>query len=283
MQESTELQDALARPADVRSLRLDGKGMTRLPPEIGRLRDLTTLSVARNRLAGLPTEIGRLTRLEVLDASRNRLVRLPEELGHLPRLRVLDLSVNQLPAIPDLGGLTALAELELGPNPPLVRPPHWLWSLSGLTRLGLFRMPLARIPDDGLARLRNLVSLDIGEPGALLEHDRPIPEAVWTLTNLETLSIFGSSQSTLPPALGNLTALRDLSIVETRLATIPPEIAALTRLESLSLDANRIRHLPDAIAALPHLKTLSLTGNPLAPGELSRLHSLLPRTQIDSD
>src|SRR5205823_4721676 len=132
---------------------------------------------------------------------------------------------------PPLDHLRALTSLELGPNPPLRRPPDWLWRMTWLTRLSLFRFPLASIPHD-LSRLHKLTWLEIGEPGDLLEHDRSVPTALFSLDKLEMLSIFGSSMTALPPEIARLAALRELSLIETRLTSLPSAIGSLSKLET---------------------------------------------------
>jgi len=279
--EASDLQAALKAPAGVTALVLERKGLKRLPPEIGALRALEVLRLDGNLLQDLPPEIAKLGALRVLSLKRNRLVRLPA-LDRLAKLETLDLSVNQLRALPALDALPALHALELGPNPPLRRPPEFLWRMTRLTRLGLFRFPLGTIPPE-LARLASLTSLEIGEPGELLEHDRPIPPAVFALARLEQLSIFGSSDARLSPDIAKLTSLRDLSLIATRIESLPQEIGALTKLESLTLDDNRLESLPLAsLASLPALRALSLTGNPLRPAALAELRAALPRVAIES-
>lgn len=281
--EENSLESALARPREVRVLRLDGGTRTFLPAAIGTLTGLEELHASGNRLTALPPEIGKLSKLRVLDVRRNRLTRLPDELAKLKALEVLRASVNQIRLMPDLGGLMGLRELDLGPNPPIVRPPEWIWNLTGLRRLNLFRVPLGRYPSKAFAKLQQLEHLEIGEPGDLLEHDRPIPESVWSLPSLQTLSIFGATSPTISPSIGGLKSLRALSIVETRVTALPAELAKLRRLEDLTLDDNRLKSLPDLSPLAPTLKKLSVTGNALSATAIATLRAALPTTEIDAD
>lgn len=281
--EETSLESALARPREVRVLRIEGGARTFLPPAIGTLSALEELHASGNRLTGLPPEIGKLTKLRVLDVRRNRLTRLPDELARLKSLEVLRASVNQIRVMPELGALSGLKELDLGPNPPIVRPPEWIWGLTGLRTLNLFRVPLARYPATAFAKLKALEHLEIGEPGDLLEHDRPIPESLWTLPALKSLSIFGASSTAIPPAIAGLKSLRSLSIVETRVTSLPKELAILTNLKELTLDDNRLKSLPDLSALAGTLKKLSVTGNALSADAVATLRASLPTTEIETD
>jgi Leucine-rich repeat (LRR) protein len=140
---------------------------------------------------------------------------------------------------------------------------------------------MASIPGD-LAALARLESLEIGEPGDLLAHDRPIPPAVWRLPRLRTLSVFGSSATSLPDALGDLADLTELSLVETRIAALPASIGRLRKLSRLVLDDNRLARLPvEALAGLP-LEHVSLSGNDLPEAEIRRLREALPAARVET-
>ncbi|MEH1815805.1 MAG: leucine-rich repeat domain-containing protein [Nostoc sp.] len=93
----------------VTTLKLFGKDLTKLPPEIGQLTNLQTLSLYNNELSSLPPEIGQLTNLQTLNLYNNELSSLPPEFGQLTNLQTLNLSRNQLSSLPpEFGQLTNL-------------------------------------------------------------------------------------------------------------------------------------------------------------------------------
>ena len=108
-------------------LKLGGKGLTVLPPEIGQLYQLQELNLQGNQLTALPPEIGQLTQLRTLDLHNNQLTALPPEFGQLAQLQALDLDGNQLTALPpEFGQLTQLKRLFLHGNETLGIPPEIL-------------------------------------------------------------------------------------------------------------------------------------------------------------
>jgi hypothetical protein len=87
-------------------LKLTGRGLTALPPEVSQLTNLRTLDLAGNHLTSLPPEIGQLADLQTLLLRNNHLTALPPEIGQLAGLQTLDVSFNRLTTLPPaLGSL----------------------------------------------------------------------------------------------------------------------------------------------------------------------------------
>lgn len=75
------------RPTRMRELRLNGQGLTALPPEVFDHADtLELLDVSGNALSALPPDLHRLKRLRILFASNNRFTELPAALGECAAL-----------------------------------------------------------------------------------------------------------------------------------------------------------------------------------------------------
>lgn len=141
---------------------------------------------------------------------------------------------------------------------------------NGSTELDLSSMGLMELPE-AIASLTQLQSLDLSR-NQLTE----LPEAIASLTQLETLNLSDNQLTELPEAIGGLTQLQDLDLRENQLMVLPQEIGSLTNLQSLQLDINQLVTLPTSIGNLQNLEVLSITGNkirelPNSIGQLKRL------------
>ena len=104
-----------------------------------------------------------------------------------------------------------------------------------------------------------------------------IPETIFRLTNLNTLSIVNNQLITLPDSICALTNLRTLNLVWNRLTTLPNSLSLLTNLQTLCLGWNQLTTLPDSISNLTNLQELDLSVNRLTT--LSPCLGNLPRFQ----
>ncbi len=77
-------------------LKLEGQGLTRLPPDITKLTKLNELSLKNNNLATFPTEILSMPTLITLDLSNNQISYIPSEIANLKNLQSLKLTGNNL-------------------------------------------------------------------------------------------------------------------------------------------------------------------------------------------
>ena len=261
-------------------LDLSGRGITKLPPEIGQLTNLTTLSLERNQLSSLPAEIGQLTNLRELYLgnrnewrSGNNLSYLPVSICHFNNLTILELSYNQLTTLPaEIGQLTNLIRLSLSGNR-LSSLPAEIGQLINLTTLSLEGNELSSLPTE-IGQLTNLIRLFLG--GNQLS---TLPAEIGQLTNLTSLSLGslgGNELSTLPAEIGQLTNLMTLNLDRNYLSSLPAEIGQLTNLTELLLYDNNLSSLPAEIGQLTNLTTLSLEWNELSsfPAEFRQLTNL---------
>ncbi|MBE7471878.1 MAG: hypothetical protein DPW09_04190 [Anaerolineae bacterium] len=115
-EELLQLIEQAARD-EVTELDLRGRGVTKLPREIGQLSKLESLNLSFNRIASLPPEIGQLFRLIRLDLSLNWLTRLPNEISQLSNLKIFYSNGNRLTALPpEIKQLSKLEILDLRNN-----------------------------------------------------------------------------------------------------------------------------------------------------------------------
>ena len=96
-----------------------------------------------------------------------------------------------------------------------------------------------------------------------------LPESLWKLTHLKSLTISYTKLTTLPPSLGQLTQLTELDLSNNQLTTLPDSLGQLTQLTSLSLSSNQLTTLPDSLGQLSNLEQLFLGsgnehGNPIS-------------------
>jgi len=93
---------------------------------------------------------------------------------------------------------------------------------------------------------------------------------------------YGNKLDSFPAEVCELTYLNQLRMPKHGFDSVPDSIGNLKELKFLDLSGNAIERFPDSIGNLTNLKTLKIKENPLAPGELERLKSLLPDCKIKS-
>lgn len=149
---------------------------------------------------------------------------VPPEVSALTNLQQLVLNENKLTALPNLG-----AKLEV------------LWVAGN--RITGWPASLAGCP---------LRDLDAGRNG-LTE----VPNVVWELG-----------------------ALKTLSLRQNQLTSLPRDISRLTALEVLDVSKNRLTSMPVELSLCKRLKVLDMSGNPVTPAEQARLKAALPGVDI---
>ena len=103
-----------------------------------------------------------------------------------------------------------------------------------------------------------------------------LPKALFELTSLKVLCIFGQHISELPPEIGQLTELESLHLAKTEITELPKEIGALQNLRFLTLSKNPLSALPAEIGRLEQLEQLNLIDNEIEelPPEIGHLSNL---------
>jgi Leucine-rich repeat (LRR) protein len=128
---------------------------------------------------------------------------------------------------------------------------------EGATELDLSGMELTDLPE-AIASLTQLQSLDLSD-NQLTE----LPEAIASLTQLQSLNLSRNQLAELPEVIASLTQLQTLNLWGNQLTALPEAIASLTQLQTLDLSNNQLTELPEAIASLTQLQTLDLSNNQL--------------------
>jgi internalin A len=280
----------------VTKLDLSGKGLKKLPAEIGQLTNLRSLYLEKNQLSSLPREFGQITNLQMLYLGINQLSCLPAEFGQLINLKLLYLDQNQLSSLPrEIGQLTNLQSLHLHNNQ-LSSLPKEIGQLTNLQSLHLHNNQLSSLPKE-IGQLTNLQSLYLNnnqlgslppEFGQLSKLQslylfnnqlRSLPPEFGQLSKLQSLYFYNNQLSSLPSEFGQLTNLRLLHLYNNKLSSLPPEFGQLTQLQSLYLSSNQLSSLPPEFEQLRNLQSLYLYNNelnslPLTIRQLANLKKL---------
>lgn len=174
-----EVQALTQTNPSLHELRLDGRNINTLPPEISTFTSLETLSITNNHLTTLPSAIGQLYELKELHLAHNELQTLPADIAQLEQLQLLDLSDNDLVELPpEIGRLTDLRVLKLNNNCNLTALPIQLAFLTNLEHLSLqgTRLTLYDIPQP-LRESAKLTILYDANPYACPPQQEPNPVA----------------------------------------------------------------------------------------------------------
>ncbi|CAA7622957.1 hypothetical protein MTBLM5_50168 [Magnetospirillum sp. LM-5] len=180
---------------EVRRLKLNGRGLTRLPDDIDRLTGLVTLDVDDNPLTTLPPGLSRLKQLRTLYAAKVPLVDLPAEL-HRSGLALLSLSAATPQILSVLRQLTSL---------------NHLW-VNGANTADAAAM-IEAVPDLEVIDLWGEALTEI--PAALRRHD------------LHGLTLQHSGVSDLPDWIGDFPNLINVTLTGNRITRLPKGLARL--------------------------------------------------------
>lgn len=124
-----------------------------------------------------------------------------------------------------------------------------------------------------LSKNNNLIKLKLS---FIHSNITKIPEAIFTLDNLEVLHVSNLETTEIQTAIGNLKNLKMLTVIQTQITTVPESISELTSLETLELEINHITHLPSSIGDMRSLRCINLMDNELTelPDSMSQLSNL---------
>lgn len=122
--------------------------------------------------------------------------------------------------------------------------------------------------------LTNLVSLSLARNGLMI-----VPSAVGRLLSLRSLDISGNALTALPPSLSRLSmSLRVLRAADNRLTSpLPAVLGKLANLRVLNLENNTLSRFPGGVVGrLKELRSLKLAGNSFASRAPPKLSDILP-------
>jgi internalin A len=219
-------------------------------------------------------EAASLERLEIRDLTAKEVRAVDwDRLGkftNVTSLELSDLLLDELP--PSLTNLIELRSIKLEKTRKLdwTQAFNVLAKLPKLEEIDLKLVKLETIPDE-ITQCAALSRLFLFEPKF-----KELPQAVYSLENLDTLSICFGSVPSISDDLGRMTGLTSLSLKNIDLKELPPAIGKLDCLQILSLSSNKLKELPNTIGELSSLTKLCLDGNQIRklPEGFAKLESL---------
>ncbi|KAK5914871.1 hypothetical protein CesoFtcFv8_000518 [Champsocephalus esox] len=128
--------------------------------------------------------------------------------------------------------------------------------LQFLERLYMKRNSLTTLPDDLAQKLPNLIELYLHSNNIIL-----IPEAIGSLSRLQSLDLSNNVLQFLCPEIGRLRSLRHLRLSNNQLKCFPPEIGDLQDLETLDVSMNQLTFLPERLHRCVSLQNLTADHN----------------------
>ncbi|KAL2554098.1 Plant intracellular Ras-group-related LRR protein 6 [Forsythia ovata] len=162
--------------------------------------------------------------------------------------------------IVDLSGMS----LEVLPNPPL--------SLGTICKLDLSNNNLQNIPESLIARLLNVVVLDVHS-----NQLKSLPNSIGCLSKLKVLNVSGNLLQSIPRTIENCRSLEELNANFNKLSQLPDTIGfELLNLKKLSVNSNKLVFLPHSTSHLTNLQVLDARLNCLRslPDDLENLINL---------
>ena len=95
------IEETSLNPDSVTRIRLKGKKLKRIPPEVYGFKNLRELDLRKNRITSLNDSLALIEKLEVLRLSRNQIHFLDNSINKLKNLKYLDLGMNPLKSMPN--------------------------------------------------------------------------------------------------------------------------------------------------------------------------------------
>ncbi|KAF9615156.1 hypothetical protein IFM89_022217 [Coptis chinensis] len=125
-------------------------------------------------------------------------------------------------------------------------------NLTLISKLDLSSNNLENIPESLMARLLNVVVLDIHS-----NQLKTLPNSVGCLSKLKVLNISGNLLESLPKAIENCRCLEELNANFNKLKKLPDTIGfELVNLRKLSVNSNKLDFLPYSTSHLTNLRVL---------------------------
>jgi Leucine-rich repeat (LRR) protein len=140
------------------------------------------------------------------------------------------------------------------------------------------------LSNKGLTKVTSDVYSQTGTTDLILSSNniRTLPSEMGKMTSVVIFKIdHNVLDGSLIGEIRQMSKLRQLDVSYNKMTGMPAEIGQLDNLESLNYSYNKISGLPNELANLKNnLKEFNLTGNPLSQGQINKLKSSLPNTNV---
>ncbi len=221
---------------------------------------IRSLSFSYYMIDSLPHEVAMCKNLEEIELINTYIYNWTETfeiLRHLPRLKRIKITIPSAYVLPD-DMLEKIVWLEIKPYQsdaffPKVKKGQEVIDLRDKVQLidTFFKF------NDKIFTLPNLEYLSLGSLRI-----ETLPESVGSLKSLKKLDLAYCYLKNLPAQIGELSNLEELSLQFNELEVLPLELNNIESLRVLDLTSNYLQYLPD-LSGLSHLKELYLSENQL--------------------
>ncbi len=220
-----------AKISNSKYLNLSNLGLNEFPKEIFEIKDLETLKLMSNKIKIIPQDIKQLTNLKHLYLYSNCISEISEDLLlDMPYLENFDLAEN-----------------------PIDYHETILFYHKNNRMIG-YR--------ENLETIKNYNSYPLTKNSlSLYKKSKILPEELFALTDINSLSIHLNELEVLPNLISNLINLEYLDLANNKLDNLPKDFYKLSKLKYLNLNNNKFQNIPDIVWSLPNLETLYFDNN----------------------
>ncbi len=296
------MPDLIYECTNVKSIRLSGNSITRLPKRLKELQSLEALSWNHSDLSYLKVNNDKLhkkikipkglaiTRLELIG---NQFTKFPRSIKRLRGLKELSLANNLIKVPPSyLKKSFHLSRLTLDVNPldlslfKVHKLPKNL-ELLQLNKCGISNFPrafyqtklkgiqlrennLTELPD-GISQMDSLSSLVLYKNML-----KKLPSDFYELSQLSFLDLYYNELEYISSKIKDFNRLTVLYLSNNKLYDLPAEIGEMKNLEELYIHHNNLNSMPDSFGSLKFLKVLRFNDNNFTtfPAQVLSMESL---------
>lgn len=230
------------------------------PESIGQLKQLKSLLVMSDADIVLPESFAELTELTDLNI-RVRAWNLPSRFYQLLKLKQLDFSNCRFTHVPPEMAQMTEVETVVFNNPVGQDFSQIMPIIAQMPNLKVLELDVNPVPNE-VGLCKNIEELIIWA-GADKDNPLYLPDELFELTQLQTLTINRSYIDRIPDGIGRLKGLKTLALQECEFECLPDSIGELTSLEFLNLGENpSLKSLPDSVGNLVRLESLYIHDTP---------------------